>query len=182
MSISKLIFCALVLAAAGCSEETLPVVEMSSEKAIQNSASLPAPVEVPESSRRNFDEFAGDIREILPEFASFGKYQGREVELLDSDSMVIAFLRLAPEKYERVEGFEGFVNVAVVVKNNRICGIAIGKNSETPRWLQRVKRSPMLKAWNGKTLPEAAELEVDAVTSATYTSNAVKAEVRAIVK
>ena len=80
MSISKLIFCALVLAAAGCSEETLPVVEMSSEKAIQNSASLPAPVEVPDS-RRNFDEFAGDIRAILPEFASFGKYQGREVEL-----------------------------------------------------------------------------------------------------
>lgn len=126
-------------------------------------------------------QYEKDIRRLVPEFAGFGERSGRDINLLDKERKTVAVLRVAPEKYERIEGFDGVVNVAVVLKNDRIIGIAIGKNSETPRWIQKVRASGFMEKWNGKTLAEAEKLKVDAVTGATYTSEAVKSEVKAVV-
>lgn len=127
-----------------------------------------------------YREYISDIRSALPEFSSFGKERGREVELLDKNGKEIAQLKLAPEKRERKEGFNGVIDTAVILKNGKICGVAVGKNSETPRWMSRVRKAGFLTRWNGKSLPEAAALEVDAVTRATYSCEAIKSEVRSI--
>lgn len=128
------------------------------------------------------DEFAADIRRILPDFSGFGRRAGREVALLDKEGRTIGSLRLAPEKYRRVEGYNDVINTAVVLVDGRISGVAIGKNAETPRFLERVRRGGLLERWNGRRLSEAAGLEVDAVTGATYSSEAIKGEVRAIAR
>ena len=86
-------------------------------------------------------------------------------------------------KRERVEGYNGVVNAAVVVSpDNKILGVVIGENNETPRFLDRLRNAGFLKRWNGKKPSEAAKLKVDAVTRATYSSNAVRSEVDAILK
>ncbi len=126
--------------------------------------------------------YCGDIKTALPSFARFGKTADRKVELLDADGQRIGSLWLAPAgKYKRVEGYNGYIDAALVVDlSGRIAGVALGKNSETPRWITRIRKGGMLTRWNGKTPAEAAVMEVDAVTRATYSSNAIKGEVKAI--
>ena len=48
---------------------------------------------------------------------------------------------------------------------------------ETPRFFEMVK-SGLLNKWNGMTVKQASSAKVDAVTGATYSSNAVKENVR----
>ena len=50
-------------------------------------------------------------------------------------------------------------------------------NNETPEVFRRLYE--LMKAWNGHSLKEAASLEVDGVSGATYSSNAVIGNVRA---
>ena len=129
-----------------------------------------------------YDAFIPDIKTALPQFASFGKKTGRNVDLLDDRGAKIGGLYLAPVgKYPRTEGFNGYVDVAVILSpNGRVAGIAVGKNGETPRWMERVRKAGFLTRWNGRTVDDAAKLEVDAVTRATYSSTAIRDEVKAI--
>lgn len=131
---------------------------------------------------REYDAFIPDIRAALPGFAAFGRRFARRVELLDGGGVLIGRLYLAPAgKYARTEGFNGYVDTAVVLTpDDRVAGVAVGKNEETPRWMERVRKAGFLSRWNGRSVGEAARLEVDAVTSATYSSTAVKDEVRTI--
>ena len=133
-----------------------------------------------DQKNRYLQEFSADIRQVLPDFEKFGKSGKREVELLDRNGSAIAVLRLAPQKYERIEGFDGFIDTAVIVRNNKVIGVAIGANKETPRWMKKVRDAGFLKKWNGKTPDEAKQLKVDAVTGATYSSEAIKSEVKAV--
>ena len=129
-----------------------------------------------------YDAFIPDIKTALPRFASFGEKTGRKVELLSSDGDRIGLLYLAPAgKYARTEGFNGYVDVAVILSpDGKVAGVAVGKNGETPRWLERVRKAGFLTRWNGHTVGEAAKLQVDAVTRATYSSTAIRDEVKAI--
>ena len=122
--------------------------------------------------------FAADIKKILPDFANFGRRNGREVMLLDAAGSQLALLRLPPDNYERTKGHKDFVDTAVVMQNDRIIGVVLGKNRETPRYLDRVRNAGFLTRWNGKSLSEAAELQVDAVTGATRSSKAISSEVK----
>ena len=51
-------------------------------------------------------------------------------------------------------------------------------NSETPGFFQRVLESPIFTALNGKTVKEASEVKLDAVSGATYSSKAVIENIR----
>lgn len=159
---------AAILLIAGCEEPELQPVK--TEK----------PAAVVQRSDEKLQEFTADIKALLPEFALFGASAGRETELLDSTGNILGVIRCAPEKYSRTEGFNGFINTALVIKERRIIGVVIGKNSETPRWLAKVRRAGFLTRWNGSILAEAAEMEVDAVTGATYSCEAIKGEVKAV--
>lgn len=129
-------------------------------------------------------QYTDDIQAILPNAAAYGSMTARKVQLLDAKNQVIGYLLLPPAgKRERVEGYNGVVNAAVVVSpDNKILGVVIGENNETPRFLDRLRNAGFLKRWNGKKPSEAAKLKVDAVTRATYSSNAVKSEVDTILK
>ena len=129
-------------------------------------------------------QYTKDIRAILPNTATFGTMTDRKVQLLDGKKQVIGYLLLPPAgERKRTEGYKDVVNAAVVVSTeNKILGVVLGKNRETPGFLNRLRNAGFLKRWNGKKPSEAAKLKVDAVTRATYSSNAVKSEVDAILQ
>ncbi len=137
---------------------------------------------VQSGSTENCEQFRAELLLRLPDFTKFGKCQKNKVELFDKNNKSIGILLLAPAgKYQRKEGFNGYINTAVLLdKNNKVTGVILGKNSETPRWIQRLHKAGFLDKWNGKTVKEASQLEVDAVTRATYSSEAIKQEVKAI--
>ncbi len=78
-----------------------------------------------------------------------------------------------------ISGYGGPVPLQIYVTDDKIDSIVALSNSESPKFFGRLESSGLTRAWNGKTLKEAETMEVDAVTGATYSSNAFIANVRA---
>ena len=76
-----------------------------------------------------------------------------------------------------VIGYNGHTPLKIYIKADKIEKIEALPNDETPRFFEMVKTG-LLNKWNGMTVKQAASANVDAVTGATYSSNAVKENVR----
>lgn len=76
-----------------------------------------------------------------------------------------------------VDGYIGATPLKIYIKNNKIEKIEALKNQETPKYFAKVKKQ-VLDKWNGKTVKEALKMQVDGVTGATLSSDAVKENVK----
>ena len=77
-----------------------------------------------------------------------------------------------------VMGFNGPTPVEISICKGVITDIKVLPNQESPRYLQHVLESGLLKGLVGKTPAEAREMKLDAVSGATYTSTALIENVR----
>ncbi|MBR4267991.1 MAG: FMN-binding protein [Bacteroidales bacterium] len=75
-----------------------------------------------------------------------------------------------------IQGFAGITPLEIYIKNGVVDSIIALKNQETPGYMR--KAGKILNSWNGKTIDQALKLEVDAVTGATFSSNAIKSNVK----
>lgn len=80
---------------------------------------------------------------------------------------------------EDIIGYNGPTPVEITVVKGVITGIEALPNREGPRFLQTVLASGLLDKLNGLTLKEAREVELDAVTGATFTSTALIKNIQA---
>lgn len=71
-----------------------------------------------------------------------------------------------------VEGYNGTVPVKIYIKKNKIEKIEVLPNQEGRKYMAMVKKQ-LLEKWNGLTVKKAREQQVDAVTGATFTSEAL---------
>lgn len=71
-----------------------------------------------------------------------------------------------------VQGFLGTTPVKIYIQKNKVVKIEALKNQETPKYFLKVKKA-LLEKWNGLKVKDAKTLKVDAVTGATYSSQAV---------
>jgi uncharacterized protein with FMN-binding domain len=71
-----------------------------------------------------------------------------------------------------VEGYNGNTPLKIYIQKDKVVKIEALKNHETPKYFAQVKKA-LLEKWNGKKVKEAKALKVDAVTGATYSSEAV---------
>ena len=70
-------------------------------------------------------------------------------------------------------GFNGATPVEISICKGTITKIKALPNQESPRYLQEVLSSGLLDKLVGKTVKEAKETKLDAVSGATYTSSAL---------
>ena len=77
-----------------------------------------------------------------------------------------------------VLGFNGPTPVEISICKGVITDIKVLPNQETPRFLQTVLESGLLKSLIGKTPEEARNAKLDAVTGATYTSTSLIENIR----
>jgi len=76
-----------------------------------------------------------------------------------------------------VMGYEGPTPLKVYIKKNKVDHIEFLENQETPKyWKAAVKH--FQEKWNGKTVDEAKTMEVDGRTGATFSSDAIKKNVK----
>lgn len=68
-------------------------------------------------------------------------------------------------------GYGGTVPLEILIKEDKVAEVKALPNTETPDFFEKAKT--LLTKWNGKTLDEAATLEVDAVSGATFSSKAI---------
>ena len=73
---------------------------------------------------------------------------------------------------EDIEGYAGPTPLKIYIKAGKIEKIEALKNLETPKYFALIKRD-LLTKWNGLTAKKAAAQQVDVITGATYTSEAV---------
>ena len=72
-----------------------------------------------------------------------------------------------------IVGFNDVIPLEINMIDGRIASINILENQETPRFLQRVTDDNLVEKFYGLTPKEAIELDIDAVSGATYSSNAI---------
>ncbi|MDE6298105.1 MAG: FMN-binding protein, partial [Muribaculaceae bacterium] len=70
-----------------------------------------------------------------------------------------------------INGYAGPVPLDIYIKDNRITDIKALPNVETPSFFNRA--SDLFDNWIGKTVDEALDMKVDAVSGATYSSTAI---------
>lgn len=71
-----------------------------------------------------------------------------------------------------VRGYNGPTPLEIHIKDDRIVKIIILSNNETRNYFERVKKNLMSK-WIGMKVNKVLSTDIDAVTGATYTSDAV---------
>lgn len=76
-----------------------------------------------------------------------------------------------------VDGYIGPTPVEVYIKKNKVVKVVMLKSQETPKYNARVKKE-MLPSYENQKITKGKTLEVDGVTGATFTSNAVKENVK----
>ncbi|MBR2203559.1 MAG: FMN-binding protein [Prevotella sp.] len=82
---------------------------------------------------------------------------------------------------KKVSGYVGATPLKVYIEKNKITRVELLSNQETPKYNAMIKRK-MLPLYEGKTVKEIKKSNVDGVTGATFTSNAVKENVRLAVE
>lgn len=76
-----------------------------------------------------------------------------------------------------VQGYLGATPLKIYIEKNKVVKIEALKNQETPKYFVKVKKA-LLEKWNGLKVKDAKNLKVDAVTGATFSSEAVKENVK----
>lgn len=76
-----------------------------------------------------------------------------------------------------VEGYNGPTPVEIHIKKNKIVKVLLLKSQETPKYNARIKKELLPKYENVKIVKNKGT-EVDGLTGATFTSDAIKENVR----
>lgn len=106
--------------------------------------------------------------------ASFTAVQADDVMRKEKDgTYVVNTTTLAAD----VKGYIESTPVEVYIKKNKIVKVVMLKNQETPKYNARVKKQ-MVPLYENQKITKKSTVEVDGVTGATFTSNAVKENVK----
>ena len=74
---------------------------------------------------------------------------------------------------EDFKGFNDVIPLEINMVDGKIASITILDNKETPRFIDKVKNAGLVENFYGLTPKEAIDLDIDAVSGATYSSNAI---------
>lgn len=77
-----------------------------------------------------------------------------------------------------IMGYNGPTPVEIKVVSDTIVAIQALSNVEGPRYMQACREAGLLEKLVGRTVKEAKTIELDAVSGATYTSNALIQNIR----
>ena len=76
------------------------------------------------------------------------------------------------------EGYNGPTPVLITLKEGKVAQVQTLPNQENPAYFELLKEEKLFERWNGLSASDAAELEVDIVSGATYSSDAIIHNVR----
>ncbi len=74
---------------------------------------------------------------------------------------------------KHITGYGSFLPIVIAIDaEDKITGLLLQKNDETPGFVKRLEKLGFFASWNGRSASEAVNLPVDAVSRATMTSRA----------
>lgn len=98
----------------------------------------------------------------------------------NSNGKVIGTVLLSSPYSDDIKGFNGPTPLQIALDaKGKIIEVKIIDNDETPSFLSKVVNAGFLDSWNGLTVEEALNKEVDAVSGATFSSNGIQKSLKA---
>ena len=123
------------------------------------------------------------VSEVQPYFADAAKTKAIDTayyEVKNAQGKKIGTVLFSSPYSDQIKGFNGPTPLLIALDaEGRIKNVVLLENQETPHFAQRVVDGGLYEAWNGLTVEEALDLNVDAISGATYTSNGVKNSLKA---
>lgn len=115
-----------------------------------------------------------EILEFFPQAASLRPIPNVWTEVYNEEEENIGyFIYTAPYSNE-IQGFAGNTPLLIALnEKQRIVGTKILDNHETANYLKYVTEKGLFESWNGLSIRAALDKQVDAISGATYTSEAV---------
>lgn len=110
-------------------------------------------------------------------FPDASKMEGTRFEakkIYNLQSEYIGCLLVSADIGIKVYGYAGEIPLIIAIdKQNKVVGLVVPSHNETPGFFAQVENSGLLIAWNNSHINNALKLKVDAVSGATYTSQAI---------
>lgn len=98
----------------------------------------------------------------------------------DKAGKVIGTVLLSSPYSDDIKGFNGPTPLQIALDaSGKIIEVRVLDNDETPNFLKRVVNAGFLESWNGLTVKEALDKNVDAVSGATFSSNGIQKSLKA---
>ena len=118
------------------------------------------------------------VEEVKPYFSDAAKTKAMDTayyEVKDAKGNKLGTVLFSSPYSDGIKGFNGPTPLLIALDaEGRINNVVLLENQETPVYAKRVVDGGLYQAWNGLTVDEALDKQVDAVSGATYTSNGVK--------
>ncbi len=110
-------------------------------------------------------EFMG--YELMPKAEQRQAVSNDTLRVLDNGTVVVNTTNLAPD----VIGYAGKVPLEITLKDGIVQDVRAKDNAETKEFFEQA--ATLLGRWKGKSVDEAMQMKVDAVSGATFSSNAI---------
>ena len=116
-----------------------------------------------------------DLQTIFPKAMYVEMTETATYVVKDKAGKAIGHVLLSSPYSDNIIGFNGPTPLQISLdRNSKIIDVKVLDNEETPRFLNRVVEAGFLDSWNGMTVKEALDKEVDAVSGATFSSKAIQ--------
>ena len=125
---------------------------------------------------------AAEITAAFPA-AKYVKREGVKQIIFDAKKNQIGYVVYSKPASDGIKGYAGETPLMVALDmKDRVIGITLLENSETPGYLNKVLQSGLLKSWDGMKARKAAKKKVDTVSGATYSSRSIIETLQAALK
>lgn len=125
------------------------------------------------------EEVLYSLKGIIPEAAAI-EHDGIEQWIIkNKNEEAIGKAIIAQQTTRKIIGYSGPIPMVIVLdKNDKVRGIELLENDETPEFLETVENEGFLEGWNGLVVAQAVGKNMDTVSGATYSSTAIGETVR----
>jgi len=114
------------------------------------------------------------IKQLFPSASSFHEREDKGYNVLASANDTLGYVVPSFLFASKVKGFAGEVPELIAFNDQDIIqGMVLMKHHESAEYMEYIVDEKLLERWNNKTIQEAIDTDVDAITAATETSEAI---------
>lgn len=121
-----------------------------------------------------------EVQEMFPEACRLQWADTSYYLVKDANDKTLGAAMLSAPYSDGVKGYAGRTPLLICLdKEGRIFNVRLLANNETPGFVNRLVKSGYFASWNGMSVDEALNADVDAVSGATYSSRGVQNSLKA---
>ena len=121
-----------------------------------------------------------EVQDLFPDAQQLQFLDTSFFSVKNAENETIGSVLLSSPYSDGIKGYAGKTPLLIALdKEGKILQVKLLDNQETPGFLKRVTNAGYLESWNGLTVDEAMQKNVDAVSGATYSSKGIQNSLKA---